>query len=69
VDLILEKGGETFGVEVKASKKADRGALHGLFYWKKYQPSSNLILFHGGNTEDITNEGISILPWNKIAEF
>jgi uncharacterized protein len=69
VDLILEKNGETFGVEIKATKKPDRSAMHGLFYWKKNQPVSNLVLFHGGNTSDITNEGISILPWSETSEF
>jgi len=69
VDLIMEKGGEIFAVEIKAAKKPDRNALQGLLYFKKYQPASNLVLVHRGNTQEITNEGISILPWNEIANF
>lgn len=69
VDLITEKNGEIFGVEIKSGKKTDRNAMRGLLYWKKNQPLSNLVLFNGGTNSEQTNEGISILPWFDVAEF
>ncbi len=69
VDLILEKNGEHFGVEIKASTRPDRNDMKGLLYWKKNQQQSNLVLFHGGNKTEITYEGISMLPWNEIGKF
>ncbi len=35
VDLIVEKNGEQFGVEIKASTRPDRNDMKGLLYWKK----------------------------------
>ena len=69
VDLILEKNGEQFAVEVKSSPRPGRNDMKGLLYWRKYQQQSNLVLFHGGNKIDITNEGISMLPWNGVERF
>ena len=69
VDLIVEKNGEQFGVEIKASTRPDRNDMKGLLYWKKNQQQSNLVLLHGGNKTEITYEGISMLPWNEIEKF
>jgi predicted AAA+ superfamily ATPase len=69
VDLILEKNGEHFGIEVKASTRPGRNDMKGLLFWKKYQPQSNLILCYGGNKTDITTDGISMLPWDEIERF
>jgi len=43
--------------------------MKGLLYWKKNQPQSKLVLFHGGNKTDITHEGINMLPWYEIEKF
>ncbi len=69
VDVVTEKNGETFGIEIKASRKPDRSAMKGLLYWKKQVPQSNLLLFHGGTFTDISNEGIGITPWSNIDSF
>jgi uncharacterized protein len=69
VDLILEKNGDHFGVEIKATTRPDRNDMKGLLYWKKNQQQSNLVLFHGGNKTDISYEGISMLAWNEIEKF
>ncbi len=69
VDVVTEKNGETFGIEIKANRKPDRAAMKGLLYWKKQVPQSNLLLFHGGAVTDISNEGIGITPWSNIDSF
>ncbi|MDE3144985.1 MAG: ATP-binding protein, partial [Bacteroidota bacterium] len=50
IDLITEKNGEHFAIEIKSATKINSDMLRGLNYWKKHQPNSNRILIHGGNT-------------------
>ena len=69
VDLVMEKNGELYGVEIKSGKKPGRSDMRGLLYWKKNQPVSKLILFHGGNKTEITNENITLLPWSAVDKF
>ncbi len=69
VDLILEKNNELFGVEIKATKKPGREHLRGLLYWKKNQPNSNLVLFHGSSIDKNSTENIAFLPWAEVSNF
>jgi len=69
VDIVMEKNGDPFGIEIKSTKNPDRNAIRGLLYWKKQIPNSHLILYHGGNRNDITGEGIQLQSWNEIADL
>ncbi len=69
VDLISEKGGETLAIEIKAGNKLNNNMLRGLKYWQKYQSQSQCILLHGGETDEMINERISIVPWTQVANL
>ena len=69
VDLITERDGEPVAIEIKSSGKINNSMLHGLKYWQKHQPKSQSILLHGGKTNEITNERMSILPWTEVANL
>jgi predicted AAA+ superfamily ATPase len=69
VDFIIEKEGETFAVEVKASKNIGKHDLKGLksfetFYKKKHKP---LIVYLGGDKMEI--EDIPILGLEDSLDF
>ncbi len=69
VDLVLEKNGMQFGVEIKSGKKIDSASLKGLNYWQKYYPHSNALLIYGGNTHVEMNTRQFAFPWNEINHF
>ncbi len=69
VDLVTEKNGESFAIEIKSTKKPDRSDMRGLLYWKKLVPNSNLVLYHGGSVQDETAEGLQLSPWSEIDLF
>jgi hypothetical protein len=69
VDLITEKNGEPFAIEIKSTKKPVRDDMRGLLYWKKLVPNSNLLLYHGGSISDTTVEGLALSPWSEIDLF
>ena len=69
VDFILERKGEVFAIEVKASKKIVSTDLHGLksfidFYGKKCQP---MIIYLGENS--LHMGGIDVLPVAEAMKF
>jgi|JI9StandDraft_2_1071091.scaffolds.fasta_scaffold22281_2 predicted AAA+ superfamily ATPase len=66
IDLVLEKDGESIGIEIKSAKKVSSQMLRGLHYWQKYQSQSPAILIHGGKTNEITDSGLSLLPWQEV---
>lgn len=69
VDLVTEKDGEFWGIEIKASSKVNSAMLRGLQFWQKNQPKSQAILLHGGNENRLINERMGIVPWTEVANL
>ncbi len=69
VDLIIEKDGEAQAVEIKAGTKVSGNMLRGLLYWHRNQPKSQCVLLHGGNTNEIIAERMSVVPWTEVANM
>lgn len=66
VDLITEREGEPWAIEIKSSTKVNSAMLRGLLFWQKYQPKSQAILIHGGQASEVVNERMGIVPWTDI---
>ena len=66
VDFVLEVGRELWGVEVKASRRVDRGMLRGLnaFAARYDRVRRRIVVFLGPRRQDL--EGVEVLP---LAEF
>ncbi len=69
IDLITENDSGPVAIEIKSARKFDNSMLRGLNYWKKYQPQSHSILLHAGNTNQVINPGMSIIPWTEITNL
>jgi predicted AAA+ superfamily ATPase len=69
IDLIIEREGELFAIEIKSALKVSDGMLRGLKYWQKLQAASQCILMHAGSTNEIITEKLSILPWTEIVNL
>lgn len=69
VDLILQKGDDTIGIEIKSTKKLDTKDFQGLKYWKKYNQNGKAIMLHGGNKSEILNGDIGLVPWAEVGNI
>lgn len=69
VDLILEKQGETFAIEIKASGKFSGEMLTGIRYWLKNNRNGKGILIFGGVSGKVLNEQISLLGWREVVNI
>ena len=66
VDLVTEKNEETLAIEIKATVKVSSNMLKGLQFWQKNQPKGQSVLLHGGNTNEIVNDKLGIVPWTEV---
>ena len=69
VDLISEREGELMAVEIKSGSKINSNLFRGLKFWQKYQPKSRCVLIHGGNTNELINEKINVVPWTEVVNL
>lgn len=69
VDLITEKNGEPFAIEIKAAVKVKPSMLHGLNFWQKYQPAGHSVLLHAGKRNEVVNDRLGIVPWTEVANL
>lgn len=69
VDLITEKNGEPFAIEIKASIKFNSAMLRGLNFWQKYQHTGHSVLLHAGKTNEVVNDRLGIVPWTEIGNL
>ena len=70
VDLLIERGGELYPVEIKSGATISRDALRGLEKWKGITglttPRPRLI--YGGD-ETQHRSDVDIIPWNQLASL
>ena len=69
VDLITEKNGEPFAIEIKSTVKVNTSMLHGLNFWQKYQPASHSVLLHAGKRNEVVNDRLGIVPWTEVVSL
>ncbi len=69
VDLVIEKGQELVPVEIKSAATISPDFTRGLRFFRELFPreiSEEFVIYSGNST--YTANGISYLPWNKLAE-
>jgi len=69
VDLIIEREDGPLAIEIKSSNKINNNMFQGLKYWQKLQPNNQGILLHGGKTNEMINEQMSVLPWTEVVNL
>ena len=69
VDLITEKNGEPFAIEIKAALNVKPNMLHGLNFWQKYQSTGHSVLLHAGKADEVVNERLGIVPWTEVVNL
>jgi uncharacterized protein len=69
VDLITEKNEAPLAIEIKAAAKVSSSMLKGLQFWQKNQAQGQAILLHAGNTNEIINDTLGIVPWTEVTNL
>ena len=67
VDLVLERGRELAGVEIKAGPAVAEDAFRSLRLWRQYARDEQAVLgtVYGGD-ERFERSGVSVLPWSLL---
>ena len=70
IDVVIDQGTRLVPVEIKSGETLNPDYFRGLKKWKKMTSDSEVpsYLVYGGG-EYLLSEGISIVPWNRTAEF
>ncbi len=69
VDLILEKQGLTYAVEIKATATLNRDTTKGLQYWRKSHLNDSGMLIYCGRKHDTTDPNVQYLHWSEVADI
>jgi predicted AAA+ superfamily ATPase len=66
VDLILEKDGRPFAIEIKATVKPDTSHFTGLKYWQKHARLNDGFLVAAGKGKMTTPEPFGLVAWDEV---
>lgn len=67
IDLILEYGGNIYGMEIKSGKTIQQNFFDGLRYWIKLtnsKPENNFLIY--GGTDNYSRNDFNVIGWNSI---
>ncbi|HCS21531.1 MAG TPA: AAA family ATPase [Bacteroidetes bacterium] len=68
VDIIQDQAGELTAIEIKSGRTITPEFFKGLNYWNSLTQTKGGMLIYGGDKIQKRSDGISILPWSKLAE-
>ncbi|MBN2657226.1 MAG: ATP-binding protein [Calditrichaeota bacterium] len=68
VDLLFERGGSLFPVEIKSGKTITRDYFKGLNYFASLADIQNSALVYGGRIGQ-NRSGCSVIPWDRWPQF
>jgi hypothetical protein len=70
IDVVIDQGTRLVPVEIKSGETLNPDYFRGLKKWEKMtsdREAPSYLVYGGG--EHLVSEGISIVPWNRTAEF
>ena len=65
IDLILEKGLDTFPIEIKSTQTIQKDFFKHLKYWMKLSGSTDATLLYDGDQQQNYSNGISVYNWKE----
>ncbi|NQW29957.1 MAG: ATP-binding protein [Ignavibacteria bacterium] len=69
VDLILEKQGKTYAVEIKAATSLTSDMQKGIKFWQKLRPDDQGLLLYSGKNHSNSDGSIQYLHWSEVANI
>jgi len=66
IDIIAERTGNLFPIEIKSGKTITEEFFKGMLYWLRLSGMPSGAVVHAGVSDQIRNNSIRIVPWTKI---
>ena len=66
IDLLIDKAGELFPVEIKSGRTINSEFFKGLLFWFKISGMEDGAIIYSGDSHQKRSNGIEIFPWNRI---
>jgi uncharacterized protein len=69
IDVIIDKAGKLFPVEIKSGKTVTDDYFKGLNFWSKITGAAEGVVVYAGDAQQKRSNGMEIRPWNQVGEL
>ena len=69
IDVIEERNGQLFPIEIKSGKTITTDYFKGLAFWQKISGQKDGAVIYGGNESQKRSDGYGVFSWNNIPYF
>jgi len=69
IDLLLEGGDSRLPVEIKSGQTISEDSFRGIRFWNKLTDTAGGYLVYGGEATQRRSNGITVIPFNSIADI
>ena len=66
IDIIAERPGNLFPIEIKSDKTIAEEFFRGMLYWLRLSGMLSGAVVYAGGSDQIRNNSVRIVPWNKF---
>ncbi|MEQ9102954.1 MAG: ATP-binding protein [Imperialibacter sp.] len=69
IDVIIDKGGKLYPVEIKSGKTVTDDYFKGLNFWSKITGAAEGVVVYAGDAQQKRSNGMEVRPWNQVGEL
>ena len=69
IDVIIDKGGKLYPVEIKSGKTVTDDYFKGLNFWSKITGAAEGVVVYAGDVQQKRSNGMVVRPWNQVGEL
>ncbi|MEQ9379075.1 MAG: ATP-binding protein [Imperialibacter sp.] len=69
IDVIIDKGGKLYPVEIKSGKTVTDDYFKGLNFWSKITGAAEGVVVYAGDAQQKRSNGMEVRPWNQAGEL
>lgn len=69
IDVVIERPGSLFPVEIKSGKTITKNYFKGLEFWQKLTEEQEGAVVYAGDDMQRRSSGITVYSWNQIPEI
>ncbi|MEQ8686651.1 MAG: ATP-binding protein [Imperialibacter sp.] len=69
IDVIIDKAGKLYPVEIKSGKTVTDDYFKGLNFWSKITGAAEGVVVYAGDAQQKRSNGMEVRPWNQAGEL
>ncbi|MEQ8417236.1 MAG: ATP-binding protein [Imperialibacter sp.] len=69
IDVIIDKAGKLYPVEIKSGKTVTDDYFKGLNFWSKITGAAEGVVVYAGDAQQKRSNGMEVRPWNQVGEL